>query len=154
MRWRIVGAMGAVLLLSACGQAGSTVADTSSAPVLDCGLARMAMDDYSIALRELAVSLQAGDAMSAIGAADTMSFALDQLEVALPGIPASGGAFLDASRGVALQVKQSAAESPAMEGLLDELTESFADPAFAEGGDAIEAYADQVCPAASESPAP
>lgn len=111
----------------------------------------MAMDDYSVALKSLAESLQSGDAMSAVGAADAMSFALDQLEGALPGIPPGGDAFLDASRAVALQVKQSAAESPAMEGLLGEVTQSFADPAFAEGGDAIDAHADEVCPEASPS---
>ena len=86
------------------------------------------MDDYSVALRSLAESLESGDSMSAIGAADAMSFALDQLEGALPGIPPGGDAFLDASRAVALQVKQSAADSPGMEGLLGELTQSFADP--------------------------
>lgn len=111
----------------------------------------MAMDDYSVALRSLAESIESGDAMSAIGAADAMSFALDQLEGALPGIPPGGDAFLDASRAVALQVKQSAADSPGMEGLLGELTQSFADPAFAEGGEAIDSYADQVCPEASPS---
>ena len=111
----------------------------------------MAMDDYSVALRSLAESLEAGDAMSAIGAADAMSFALDQLEAALPSIPPDGDAFLDASRAVSLQVKQSAADSPGMEGLLGELTQSFADPAFAEGGEAIDAYADEVCPEATPS---
>lgn len=111
----------------------------------------MAMDDYSVALRSLAESLESGDAMSAIGAADAMTFALDQLEGSLPGIPPAGDAFLDASRAVALQVKQSVADSPEMSGLVGELTQSFADPAFAEGGEAIDAYADQVCPEASPS---
>lgn len=92
--------------------------------------------------------------MSAIGAADTMSFALDQLESALPGMPAAGDSFLDASRAVAVQVKQAAAESPAMDGLIGELAQSFADPAFAGGGDAIDAYVDEVCPEASAETAP
>jgi len=73
---------------------------------------------------------------------------------ALPGIPAAGQGFLGASRAVALQVKQSAADSPQMTGLLGELTTAFSDPAFADGGDAIDAYADQVCPEPSSSPTP
>ena len=117
-------------------------------------MARTAMDDYSVALTDLATSLEAGDAMSAVAAADAMSYSLDQIEGALPGIPAPGQGFLVASRAVALQVKQSAADSPAMTGLLGELTSAFSDPAFAEGGDAIDAYADQVCPEPSSSATP
>lgn len=109
------------------------------------------MDDYSVALSDLATSLEAGDAMSAVAAADAMSYALDQLEGALPGIPAPGQGFLEASRAVALKVKQSAADSPEMSGLLGELTADFSDPAFAQGGDAIDAYADQACPEPSAS---
>ena len=110
------------------------------------------MDDYSVALSDLATSIEAGDAMSAVAAADAMSYSLDQLESALPGIPEAGQGFLAASRAVAIQVKQSAADSPQMTGLLGELTSAFSDPAFAEGGAAIDEYADQVCP--SMSPAP
>ena len=109
------------------------------------------MQDYSTSLTNLASSLQAGDAMSAVAAADGMSYALDQLQRALPGMPAAGDDFLDASRAVALQVKQSVADSPAMDGLVAELTQSFADPAFANGGDAIDDYTDEVCPQASPS---
>lgn len=128
----------------------STDASTPT-PSVDCTLARTAMDDYSIALTDLATSLEAGDAMSAVAAADAMSYALDQLETALPGIPPGGDAFLEASRAVALKVKTSAAASSEMTGLVGELTQSFADPAFAEGGDTIDAYADEVCPEASPS---
>lgn len=120
----------------------------------DCGLARVAMDDYSTALTDLATSLEAGDAMSAVAAADGMSYALDQLETALPELPATGDAFLGASRQVALQVKQAVADSPDMPGLVGELTQAFADPAFAEGGDAIDAYVDGVCPQPTESAQP
>jgi hypothetical protein len=109
------------------------------------------MDDYSVALTDLATSLEASDAMSAIAAADAMSYSLDQLEAALPDIPQAGEAFLSASRGVSLQVKQSAADSPEMTGLLGELTAVFGDPAFAEGGAAIDEYVVQVCPQASPS---
>lgn len=112
------------------------------------------MGDYSIALTDLATSLEAGDAMSAVAAADAMSYALDQLEQALPGIPAGGDAFLGASRAVALKVKQSAADSADMAGLVGELTQAFSDPAFAEGGDAIDAYADEICPESSSEPSP
>lgn len=141
----------AVVALAGCSSSVESSPPASPSPTLNCAVARMAMDDYSVALRSLAESIESGDTMSAIGAADAMSFALDQLEGALPGIPSGGDAFLDASRAVALQVKQSAADSPGMEGLLGELTQSFADPAFAEGGDAIDAYADEVCPEASPS---
>ena len=144
----------AVIALAGCSTPVESSPSASPSPSLNCAVARMAMDDYSVALRSLAESLESGDAMTAIGAADAMSFALDQLEEALPGIPPGGDAFLDASRAVALQVKQSAAESPGMEGLLGELTQSFADPAFAEGGEAIDAYADEVCPEASEEATP
>ena len=136
----------AVVALAGCSSSVESSPPASPSPTLNCAVARMAMDDYSVALRSLAESLESGDSMSAIGAADAMSFALDQLEGALPGIPPGGDAFLDASRAVALQVKQSAADSPGMEGLLGELTQSFADPAFADGGEAIDAYADEVCP--------
>ena len=136
----------AVAALAGCSSSVESSPPASPSPTLNCAVARMAMDDYSVALRSLAESLQSGDAMSAVGAADAMSFALDQLEGALPGIPPGGDAFLDASRAVALEVKQSAADSPGMEGLLGELTQSFADPAFADGGEAIDAYADEVCP--------
>ena len=136
----------AVAALAGCSSSVESSPPASPSPTLNCAVARMAMDDYSVALRSLAESLESGDAMSAIGAADAMSFALDQLEGALPGIPPGGDAFLDASRAVALEVKQSAADSPGMEGLLGELTQSFADPAFADGGEAIDAYADEVCP--------
>jgi hypothetical protein len=150
--------------LAACSQAPEA-APSSSGP--DCTLARTAMDDYGVALTDLATSLAAGDPMSAVAAADGMSYALDQLEQALPAIPADGQAFLTASRAVALQVKQAAADSSetpdgggiagpsGMTGLIDELTATFAEPAFAEGGAAIDAYADQLCPeATSESANP
>ena len=146
--------MGAALVLSACGQAGGADADATSAPTLDCTLARTAMDDYSIALTDLATSLEAGDPMSAVAAADAISYALDQLESALPSIPAEGQAFLAGSREVALSVKQSVAESPQMTGLLGELTSAFADPAFAAGGEAIDGYVNQQGPAPSESGTP
>ena len=142
----MVAASLAVIALAGCSSSTESAPPASPSPTLNCAVARMAMDDYSVALRSLAESLESGDSMSAIGAADAMSFALDQLEGALPGIPPGGDAFLDASRAVALQVKQSAADSPGMEGLLGELTQSFADPAFADGGEAIDAYADEVCP--------
>ena len=148
---RVLASMGlaaGILLATGCS---STTAAPESSPTADCAMVRMAMDDYSVALTDLAASLEAGDAMSAVGAADAMTFALDQLEAALPGIPAPGQGFLASSRAVAMQVKQSAAESPAMTGLLGELTTTFSDPAFAEGGDAIDAYADQVCPEPSPS---
>ena len=141
----------AVIGLAGCSSSVESSPSASPSPTLNCAVARMAMDDYSVALRSLAESLESGDAMSAIGAADAMSFALDQLQGALPGIPPGGDAFLDASRAVAVKVKQSAADSPGMEGLLGELTQSFADPAFAQGGEAIDAYADEVCPEASPS---
>lgn len=148
----IVAVAGAVLL-SACGTSTDPAASSSDAePTLDCVRAQVAMDDYSAALNDLAASLEAGDAMSAIGAADAMSFSLDQLEGSLPGIPAAGQEFLAASRGVALRVKQSAADSPQLTGLLGELTSAFADPAFAEGGGAIDEYADRMCPSASATP--
>ena len=142
----------AILALAGCSQGASeTAISTSAAPVLDCPGARAAMDDYSTALRYLATSIEAGDAMSAVGASDTMTFALDQLEASLPELPESGDSFLDASRAVALQVKESVAQSPEMTGLLGELTSAFADPAFADGGGAIDAYVDDVCPEASPS---
>ena len=149
----LVIAVVAAFALAGC----STPVESSYAPagpIIDCTLARTAMDDYSVALGDLATSLEAGDAMSAVAAADAMSYALDQLEGALPGIPAPGQGFLDASRAVALRVKQSAADSPEMSGLLGQLTADFADPAFAQGGDAIDAYADQTCPEPSGTSAP
>ena len=146
------GLIVAGLVLSACSQSSDGASSSSpAAPVLDCAAAQLAMDDYSVALSDLATSLEAGDAMSAVAAADAMSYALDQLEAALPDIPPAGEAFLSASRGVALQVKQSAADSPEMTGLLGELTAVFGDPAFAEGGSAIDEYVVQVCPQASPS---
>jgi len=141
------------LLLGACGtSAGDTTSSSAPEPTLDCVRVQVAMDDYATALADLAASLQAGDAMSAIGAADAMSFSLDQLEGSLPGIPAAGQNFLDASRAVALRVKQSAAESPQLTGLLGDLTAAFADPAFAEGGEAMDEYAKRACPNASSAP--
>lgn len=146
-----------LLALAGCSSSGGSGAtegatSPSNAPTVDCALAQTAMDDYSVALTDLATSLEAGDAMSAIAAADAMSYALDQLESALPDVPAAGQGFLAASRAVALRVKQSAADSPQMPGLLAELTSSFSDPAFAEGGVAIDEYAGQVCPSASPAP--
>ena len=123
--------------------------DATVSSSVDCALAQTARDDYSVALADLATSLEAGDAMSAVAAADAMSYALDQLESSLPGIPDAGQDFLSASRAVAVQVKQSAADSPPLAGLLAELTSAFADPVFAEGGAAIDEYADGVCPAPS-----
>ena len=146
------GLIVAGLLLSACSQASDGAPSSSpAAPVLDCAAAQLAMDDYSVALSDLATSLEAGDAMSAVAAADAMSYSLDQLEAGLPDIPQAGEAFLSASRGVAVQVKQSAADSPEMTGLLGELTAVFGDSAFAEGGAAIDEYVVQVCPQASPS---
>lgn len=138
-----------VLALAACGASPDAVPASSSGP--DCALARTAMDDYSVALEDLATSMEAGDAMSAVAAADGMSYALDQLEQALPGMPAEGATFVAASRAVAVKVKQAAADSPAMPGLLADLTSDFADPAFEQGGAAIDAYVDQACPPASPS---
>ena len=146
------GLIVAALLLAGCSQTSDGASSSSpAAPVLDCAAAQLAMDDYSVALSDLATSLEAGDAMSAVAAADAMSYSLDQLEAALPDIPQAGEAFLSASRGVAVKVKQSAADSPEMTGLLGELTAVFGDPAFAEGGAAIDEYVVQVCPQASPS---
>ena len=146
------GPIVAVLLLAGCSQSsGGASSSSPAAPVLDCAAAQLAMDDYSVALTDLATSLEASDAMSAVAAADAMSYSLDQLEAALPDIPEAGEPFLAASRSVALKVKQSAADSPEMTGLLGELTAVFGDPAFAQGGEAIDAYVDQVCPQASPS---
>ncbi len=139
----------ASIALVGCSQSSG---EASPSPAIDCALAQTAMDDYSVALSDLATSLEAGDSMSAVAAADAMSYALDQLETSLPGIPEAGQGFLSASRAVALKVKQSAADSPQMTGLLGELTGAFADPAFADGGAAIDEYADRVCPKASSSP--
>lgn len=139
--------MVAILGIAGCSQGTSEqAASSSAAPALDCTGARTAMDDYSTALGNLATSIEAGDAMSAVAAADAMSYALDQLEASLPELPASGDAFLGASRAVALQVKESAAQSPEMSGLLGQLTSAFADPAFADGGEAIDTYVAQECP--------
>lgn len=142
----------ATLGIAGCSQGSTEQAASPSsapAPTLDCPGARTAMDDYSTALSDLATSIEAGDAMSAVAAADAMSYALDQLEASLPDLPASGDSFLSASRAVALTVKESAAQSPEMTGLLGQLTEAFADPAFADGGEAIDVYVDDVCPEAS-----
>jgi hypothetical protein len=138
------------LALVGCGSSGEA-APPSTAPAVDCAKTRTAMEGYSEALAELAASLGAGDAMSAVAAADAISFSMFELEAALPGMPAEGQAFLASSREVAVQVKESVAQSPQMTGLLAELTTAFADPAFAEGGEAIDAYADEVCPEASPS---
>jgi len=137
------------IVLAACTSTPDAAPASSSGP--DCTLARTAMDDYSVALQDLATSMEAGDAMSAIAAADGMSYALDQLQEALPGMPAEGATFVAASRAVAVKVKQAAADSPAMSGLLADLTSDFADPAFEQGGAAIDAYVDQACPPASPS---
>ncbi|MFZ8909897.1 MAG: hypothetical protein ACO20A_04475 [Candidatus Nanopelagicales bacterium] len=150
--WAAASAVVATAALTGCSQTAAEEPPSSSQPVLDCVLALTAMDDYSIALGDLATSIQAGDAMSAVAAADAMSYSLDQLESALPGIPAAGQDFLAASREVTLQVKQSAADSPQLTGLLAELTTAFADPAFADGGGAIDEYVVQMCPGASPSP--
>ena len=152
--WSSAGAAACLGLLLTMTGCSSPAAAPEPSATTDCGLARVAMDDYSTALTDLATSLEAGDAMSAVAAADAMSYALDQLETALPELPATGEAFLGASRSVALQVKQAAADSPDMPGLVGELTQAFADPAFAEGGDAIDAYVDQECPGTSDSGAP
>jgi hypothetical protein len=144
--------VGALIALAGCGQSGGDAASSSaSTPVLDCAAAQLAMDDYSVALTDLATSIEAGDAMSAVAAADAISYSLDQLEASLPELPQAGEPFLTASRGVALKVKELAAQSPEMTGLLGELTSAFGDPAFAQGGEAIDAYVDQVCPQASPS---
>jgi hypothetical protein len=149
-----------LLAVSACAVglaiSGCSAPDAApdASPGIDCASAATAMDDYSTSLADLATSLEAGDSMSAVAAADGMSYALDQLETALPAMPEAGDAFLDASRGVALQVKQSVADSPSMTGLLAQLTQSFSDPAFAQGGDAIDTYVAQECPQATEDPAP
>lgn len=145
-----MSALVAAVVLAGCSSSAEPTAESSTGP--DCVLAVTAMDDYSIALADLATSIQAGDAMSAVAAADAMSYSLDQLESALPGMPVAGQDFLAASRAVALQVKQSAADSPQLTGLLDELTTAFADPTFAEGGGAIDEYVVQVCPGSSPSP--
>jgi hypothetical protein len=104
------------------------------------------MEDYSVALVDLAMSLEAGDAMSAVAAADALSYAMDQLEQSLPGMPTEGKTFIEASRGIARDVKQSVADSPQMSGLLEQLTESFGKPAFVVGGDAIDDFSDEQCP--------
>ncbi|MFM1966227.1 MAG: hypothetical protein RL134_1952 [Actinomycetota bacterium] len=148
----------AMLAITGCSQgasdatAPSSSAPSASAPVLDCAAARLAMDDYSVALTDLATSIEAGDAMSAVAAADAISYSLDQLQASLPEMPAEGDAFVTASRAVALKVKESAAASPQMTGLLAELTSAFADPAFAQSGEAIDAYVGQACPEASSDP--
>jgi hypothetical protein len=149
--WPAASALVAAVVLAGCSSSAEPTAESSSTGP-DCVLAVTAMDDYSIALADLATSIQAGDAMSAVAAADAMSYSLDQLESALPGMPAAGQDFLAASRAVALQVKQSAADSPQLTGLLDELTTAFADPTFAEGGGAIDEYVVQVCPGSSPPP--
>lgn len=154
MRGSVLIAAASLVAIAGCSSPEDATSSASPSPTIDCALTRTAMDDYSVALADLATSLEAGDAMSAVAAADAISYSLDQLEGALPGIPAAGQGFLGASRAVALQVKQSAANSPEMTGLLGELTTAFSDPAFAEGGDAIDAYADQVCPEPSGSPTP
>ena len=156
MAWaRTIAAVGVTAMIGLAGCSSSSSPDSSAdqgEAAVDCTAAQAAMDDYSVALGDLATSLEAGDSMSAIAAADAMSYALDQLESSLPGIPAAGQEFLTSSRSVVLRVKQSAADSPQMPGLLGELTAAFADPAFAEGGAAIDGYVAQVCP--SESPSP
>lgn len=151
MGWAAASALAATVVITGCSQTTAEAPPTSSGPVLDCVLALTAMDDYSIALGDLATSIQASDAMSAVAAADAMSYSLDQLESALPGMPAAGQDFVAASREVTLQVKQSAADSPRLTGLLADLTTAFADPAFADGGGAIDEYVVQVCPDASPS---
>ena len=145
----------AILALTGCSQGASdATTPSSSAPVLDCAAASLAMEDYSVALADLATSIEAGDAMSAVAAADAISYSLDQLEASLPDMPVEGDAFLSASRAVALKVKESAAASPEMTGLLGELTAAFADPAFAQGGEAIDGYVAQVCPEVSSEASP
>lgn len=137
--------------VAGCGSAGDSQDAGAS---IDCAAAGAAMADYSSALSDLAVSIESGDALSAVGAADSMSFALDRLEGALPEIPAAGDTFLDASRAVTREVKQSAAQSPSMDGLLATLSDTFATPGFAEGGEAIDAYVTQACGSPTGEPTP
>lgn len=151
--WGVASAVVATVMLSGCSSSEEPIAAESSAGP-DCVLALTAMDDYSVALGALATSVQSGDAMSAVAAANAMSYSLDQLESALPDIPAAGQDFLAASREVTLQVKQSAADSPQLTGLLADLTTAFADPAFADGGGAIDEYVVQVCPSPSPTAEP
>lgn len=129
---------------------GSASGATSDGAV-DCFAARGAMTDYSTSLVELAKALENEDVLLAVASADAMSFwAMRALEE-LPGAPAEAADFVTASQDVATLVKQDLSDEVPFPDIITQVTQAFAADAFTVGGDALDAYANEVCP---ESPSP
>lgn len=127
------------------GSAGTDTADG----VLDCFAARGAMADYSTALVELAKGLEAENALLTVAAADSMSFWATRALEELPGAPAEAADFVAASQDVATLVKQDLSDEVPFPEIIRDVTQAFAADAFTVGGDALDDYADQVCPESS-----
>ena len=149
---------GVALGMTACSgaDAASTGPTSSAGPqvvTVDCSLALTAMGDYGTAVVDLAKSVQANDSMSAVAAADAMVYAIDQLTPVINAAGTSAQEFAARARSVAFFVKSAAADGTTMQEALPEITEAFNDPAFDDGGEALQDYVDRGCaiPAPSAS---
>jgi len=107
------------------------------------------MADYSTALVELAKGLEAENALLTVAAADSMSFWATRALEELPGAPAEAADFVAASQDVATLVKQDLSDEVPFPEIIRDVTQAFAADAFTVGGDALDGYADQVCPESS-----
>ena len=148
---RLLAAGLIALLLTACS-GGSTAPSSSSAPAPssssasgDCAAARTAISDYTTAVQDLAVSVQANDSMSAVAAADGMLYALDQLMPAVKAVGDPGAAFAAQAWAVASLVKTSAANGSPVEQDLPRITEAFKADDYRTGAQAIESYVAGGC---------
>ena len=144
-----------VLGAAGCSGADATPASpttSAASPVvtLECGLVLTAMGDYGTAVVDLARSVQANDAMSAVAAADGMLYAIDQLAPVINAAGVAAQGFGTRAQAVAVLVKTAAAEGTSMQEALPAITEAFNDPAFDSGGQALQDYVDRGCP----TPAP
>ena len=107
------------------------------------------MSDYSIALVQVAKALEAQDPLVAVASADAMSFAATEVLDALPGAPAAAADFVLASQAAATLVKQDIADEVPFPDIITDLTQAFSAEAFSVGGDALDDYANEVCPESS-----
>jgi len=146
-----------LMAIAVTGCGGSEASDPSSAreqspPALDCALARSAMGDYSVALTSLAQALDADDRMASIAAANALTYSASEVVSALPGAPESAQEFARASDDVAVLIKQAMADQVPFATVINQVTTAFAGEGFTIGGDALDDYADQVCPEPDATP--
>lgn len=141
----LAAVIGAAVLLTACGDSGSTLSPADNITI-DCSTAAQSIADYSLSFRDMVTGLEANDPAIAGPAAVQFGISARAIVDQLPGLPQEAQGFVAVSQRFSDRVRDVISGNGDLPPLAIEAETQFGDPTFVDSVDVVEGFFSSNCP--------